>query len=262
MTTDYDQVSRGYDERYERYEYGGIAETLLAHVGTGPKRVLEVGCGTGHWLAFLQEQAGCSVVGVDPSAGMLEKARAKVSERQLAKARAESLPFPDASFDRVVMVNAVHHFADARKAFLEARRVLNDEGCVLSIALDPSDGVDDWYVYDFFGGTRARDCERFPKTSKLRAWMTAAGFRDCQSAVAERIDQQMEARKALSTGVIAKHVTSQLSELSDQAYERGIAAVLDAAREHEARGQVLTLRARLRLFVTFGQAASTGSEGQ
>jgi SAM-dependent methyltransferase len=192
--------------------------------------------------------------GIDPSRGMLSKAVTKVPAAQLALARAEQLPFAAASFDRVFSMNAVHHFDDPRRAFCEARRVLRPGGAVLSIALDPSAGLDEWSLYEFFAGTRERDLERFPRTADLRTWMAEAGFEACETVIAERIDQQLPARDALALGALNKSATSQLSELSDAAYRAGIEAIEGATRDAEQRGEVLMLSSRLHLFATVGTA--------
>ena len=53
--TDYDSIADDSDARYDVYEYGGVRAMLLSFLGDGaPVAILEVGCGTGHWLAEVQ----------------------------------------------------------------------------------------------------------------------------------------------------------------------------------------------------------------
>jgi SAM-dependent methyltransferase len=249
--TDYDDVSTNYDGRYARHDYPGIANTLTRFVGSRPCRVLELGSGTGHWLALLRD-CKHDVTGIDPSRGMIAKAMTKVPASAVVLGRAESLPFPDACFDRVFAINAVHHFGDLPRALHEASRVLRPRGELLIVGLDPSAGSTSWAVYDFFPGTEARDRERFPSVARLRELMESAGFEHCATSVAERIQHEREARVALTNGALHKHATSQLSELSDEAYGRGIAAIEAAASEAEARGEVLTLCSDLQIYATVG----------
>ena len=50
--TDYDRIADRFDARYAMYAYDGVRETLLQFLGAdASSAVLEVGCGTGHWLA-------------------------------------------------------------------------------------------------------------------------------------------------------------------------------------------------------------------
>src|ERR1700712_4925549 len=98
--TNYDEVAPSYDQRYQRHAYPGIETALNQFVGPSPQRVLELGCGTGHWLAQLTVN-GQRVTGVDPSPGMLEKARARLQTTLLVRAQAEALPFRGEQFDRV-----------------------------------------------------------------------------------------------------------------------------------------------------------------
>lgn len=248
--TDYERLAPDYDRRYETTRYDGIDAVLAAFVTAG-QRVLEVGCGTGHWLAQL-EAAGCDAVGLEPSGAMLERARARGLRAELVQGYAEALPFPDASFDRVACVNAIHHFEDVPCFLAEARRVLRPGGRLVSIALDPSVGRDRWSIYDYFTPTRDFDRARFPTTAELRAQLGAAGFVDCRTDVAEHILQAVPAREALERGLLAKHVTSQLALLCDADYEAGLARVRDDATAAEARGQTLRLISDLYLYATFG----------
>ncbi|WP_261663493.1 class I SAM-dependent methyltransferase [Deinococcus sp. Marseille-Q6407] len=75
----YDELSELYDQQYDLYRddlhfYAGLAE--------GAGRVLEVGAGTGRVSCFLARH-GANVTGLEPSAGMLEKARARAEESRV-----------------------------------------------------------------------------------------------------------------------------------------------------------------------------------
>ncbi|MDB4975351.1 MAG: hypothetical protein JWN48_3692 [Myxococcaceae bacterium] len=249
MPTNYEQVAPAYDARYAQTTYPGTTASVLQLVD-GSQDVLEVGCGTGHWLAKLCAQ-GLRVRGVDPARGMLARAQDNAPAAQLLRARAEALPFPEASFDRVLMINTLHHFEAPRRALTEARRVLRQGGKLLVIGLDvPS--VQRWSVYDFFPGTRERDLARYPSTDQLQSWMHEAGFSEATSFVAERIEHKLPARRSLAEGRLAKTSTSQLSELSDAAYAAGICAIERAAAQAEAQGETLWVEAQLELLGTCG----------
>ena len=98
-------------------------------------RVLEIGCGTEN-LALLAKRLhpDAEVVGLDPDPKALARARRK-SERkalpvQLDHGFAEELPYPDASFDRVLSAFMFHHLGPDEKegALREVRRVLKPGG--------------------------------------------------------------------------------------------------------------------------------------
>ena len=98
---DYDAVAGEYGRRYERHSYAGVERTVLKFATAAPAAaLLEVGCGTGHWLALLQRWL--ATAGTDRSWGMLERARQAAPDARLVQARAERLPWRAASFDRVV----------------------------------------------------------------------------------------------------------------------------------------------------------------
>ena len=47
--TDYDSIAGRYDRRYQIHEYAGVRAALVDFAGES-RAVVEVGCGTGHWL--------------------------------------------------------------------------------------------------------------------------------------------------------------------------------------------------------------------
>jgi len=247
-TTDYDRIATGYDRRYQEQRYEGCAAALQSFVARG-QRVLEVGCGTGHWLAQL-EAWGCDAVGVEPSTGMLARARARLLQADLVRGQAEALPFETASFDRVLCINAVHHFADVTRFCCEARRVLRPGGRVLSIALDPSGGRDSWYIYEYFTRTLALDRARYPAASALRAELEAAGFVASETLVAEHLKGALSARDVLDHERLTPSATSQLAIISEAELQAGIARIRADLMAAEARGQDLPLRYDLILYAT------------
>lgn len=90
--------------------------------------VLEIGVGSGLNLAFYDPARVTSVVGVDPSAALLVKARARVAAApvtvDLTLAAAEALPFATARFDSAVVSYTLCSVADPARALAEIRRVL------------------------------------------------------------------------------------------------------------------------------------------
>lgn len=93
-------------------------------------RVLELGFGVGTNWQYLPE--GVDYQGIEPSAHMLKRARRHAADESrevaLHQAPAESLPFPDASFDTVLVTLTLCSVADLARSLSEARRVLRVGG--------------------------------------------------------------------------------------------------------------------------------------
>jgi ubiquinone/menaquinone biosynthesis C-methylase UbiE len=105
----------------------------LARSHSVNKDVLEVACGSGLGLGYLSQTAR-SVVGSDIDDTILNVARESYSDQQkvrLQKLDAERLEFSDASFDTVLMFEAIYYLPNAAKFIAEARRVLRPDGTLL-----------------------------------------------------------------------------------------------------------------------------------
>ena len=129
------QWGKDYWDGDRKHGYGGmrydgrwrpVAELLARHYGLqAGQRVLDIGCGKGFLLYDLtQVVPGLEVVGLDISAYAIEKAKPEV-QPFLQVGHAQSLPFPDASFDLAISINTLHnlycHELDA--ALREMQRV-------------------------------------------------------------------------------------------------------------------------------------------
>ena len=249
----YDSIAARYDRRYQIHDYAGVRAALIEFAAES-NAVVEIGCGTGHWLAELARIASLSdervIAGVEPSAEMIARARATAPEALLVRGRAEALPWRDASFDRVCCVNALHHFADRARFFAEARRILKPGGALLTIGKDPHTERDAWWVYDYFPETLAIDRDRFARVRTLRGEMTLAGFSWSESFEADRIEAVQPASEAFASGVVDRAYTSQLTVLSDEEFDAGVSRVKSA---NEAAGGELQLVTDFHLFATIGR---------
>lgn len=114
--------------------YRMVANRVLAALPPGG-HVLDIGTGPGRLLVELAgRRPDASVVGIDPSGDMVTMAARQAATTGLSgrtsvqQASAETLPFPDASFDAVVSSLSAHHWADVSAAIAEQLRVLRPGG--------------------------------------------------------------------------------------------------------------------------------------
>ena len=255
-SVDYDHIAAAYDQRYQVNDYSGVEAALIAFVGEPVgQRVLEVGCGTGHWLQSLGDR-GVRVTGLDASAQMLACAKPQAPGADLVQGRAERLPWASESFDRVFSINALHHFQDKVAFLAEAMRVLRPAGLMMTVGLDPHAGIDQWYIYEYFDQVLEIDRRRYPSSIQIREWMRRAGFADCVTREVQHLPVRLNAREALEQGRLDKGMTSQLSVLTDAEYREGVDHLRKAIESAEGRGETLYLSADLRLYATFGAAPS------
>jgi ubiquinone/menaquinone biosynthesis C-methylase UbiE len=92
-------------------------------------RLLDAGGGTGRVSAQLIPLVE-ELVLTDSSAGMLAQARQKRGLR-ITQSHTERLPFADGSFDRILVVDALHHFKDQKEALADITRVLKTGGRIV-----------------------------------------------------------------------------------------------------------------------------------
>ncbi len=140
----YDLTSDTYDSRYEEIQRKKI-RAVLKELGD-PKRLLDVGCGTGLFIDAISNRAE-KVVGIDFSFDMLERAKKRSGDAMLVSADADNLPFPDNCFDTVVSLTLLQNMPRPERTVLEMGRVTEREGRVIVTVLEKkisADEVESW----------------------------------------------------------------------------------------------------------------------
>jgi SAM-dependent methyltransferase len=124
----FDKIADTYDQWYDSPEgeaiFNAEAMCLKQLGGSFTGRWLEVGVGTGRFASNLG-----IIEGIDPSFGMLKIAAARGI--QTYAGRAESLPFPDESFDGILMALSLCFITEPDQALKECFRILQPSGRLL-----------------------------------------------------------------------------------------------------------------------------------
>ncbi len=110
----------------EELAYRAIAETQ-------PRRVLDVGCGTGELTARLAEELRAEVRALDISARMVELTRERGIDARVGDVQA--LPYGDGAFDGVSALWVLYHAPDVETAIAECARVLVPGGRLVAATL-------------------------------------------------------------------------------------------------------------------------------
>ncbi len=178
--TDYERISEYYDDvrGFGPDYYRGWLDHIFRHGDLeGRERVADVGCGTGRYTYPIQSRLGLPVVGLDRSAGMLERAAANSTvgaDVRLVRGDAVEMPFRDRSFDAVTLILVVHHVEDLAALVGELHRVLEPGGRVLFMTRD-HDEIEGSYIA-LFPGVLEIDLARFPEVSILEGVLEDVGF--------------------------------------------------------------------------------------
>ena len=103
---------------------------MISHVPQGATRLLDIGCGTGFFLAELMQQHG-GAVGLDISHDMLGVSSRYVDGARLVTGDAEQLPFQANAFQAVFCKGSLHHTRDHVGFLMGSREVLEPGGVLI-----------------------------------------------------------------------------------------------------------------------------------
>lgn len=139
----YDSLAPDFDRR--RALPDGVADSVrdavLALKPAGQPSILDLGAGAGR-IGRCFVAAGDDYTGVDLSFGML-RTFADTAAARLAQADGARLPFPDATFDVVLLVQVLSGAHGWRHLLADAMRVLRPDGAIaVGRVVAPEDGID------------------------------------------------------------------------------------------------------------------------
>jgi len=138
---DFGSIAETYDRWYETRKgraYDALEKQAVARTLPRPApglRLLDVGCGTGHWSAFFG-QCGFEVIGVDIAPEMIAVARKKrITQTSFQVADAHSLPFEDEEFDVTAAITTLEFVRDAEAVVQEMARCTRRPGGVILLGV-------------------------------------------------------------------------------------------------------------------------------
>ncbi|MDH5676569.1 MAG: class I SAM-dependent methyltransferase [Myxococcales bacterium] len=191
---DYARTASNYD--VSRVPVGlPIIKRVLGELEAGGDgvRLLDVGCGTGAYLAAL---AGCAgtLTGLEVNPAMLERARRKLGAQShvvLRQGNALSMPFGEAEFDLVLFNQVLHHLDGGaasqrgwpalRQVLGESLRVLRPGGVLLINTCSQQQLREGFWYAPLVERAVERVARRYVDTGSLKDILAGAGF--------ERVEQ-------------------------------------------------------------------------
>jgi ubiquinone/menaquinone biosynthesis C-methylase UbiE len=196
----FDPIAETYDQWYETAEgwaiFNAELKCLRSVCGNCCGRWLEVGVGTGRFASGLGVSRG-----IDPSLSMLEIAVARGIMAYLGVA--ESLPFPQNSFDGVLMVMTLCFIQDSLRALKECCRILKSDGSLL-LGIVPKDSP--WgraYARKKEKGHPIYSLTRFYEAPEVLALFEKAGFifKESASTLFWHPDEPWEVEPTAAAGI-------------------------------------------------------------
>lgn len=208
--------------RYDALRDDPSDHTICALVAAGDlagESVVDIGCGTGRVTAALAEQYQAEVLGVDPSAEMVEIARARLrAHAGVVQGRAEQLPCSDQAFERAV-AHLVVHLVDRRQALGEVHRALKPGGRFVICTVDPEFATEFWLA-DLFPSYPEIEQARFPALDVLSAELGEAGL--LVTAI-RPFPQQIICRRQRAMELLRGRFASSIALISETEYRAGLA---------------------------------------
>jgi len=223
QTVNYNEISKIYDD-VRKSDLALIQRLIQALPSRSDMRVLDIGCGTGNYTDLFQKLTQVEVYGVEPSAGMLEKARRKNNHITFKIGQADSIPFDNDFFDFVYMTDVIHHVPDINAMFTEIWRVLKPGrmGCIVT---QSHQQIEARPIAHYFPGTARVDKERYPDIDEIIQTASTQGFTQTNGEILSEESVELD-NDYLE--LVRKKGYSMLHLISDEEYRAGLKALEQA----------------------------------
>jgi len=216
----YNQVSQVYDKvrAEDQYVVDAILKTATVH---SEGHILDIGCGTGNYTTTMKSITQAHVHGVDPSKGMLAKARQKNDDITYKLGTASEIPYDESTFSLIYMTDVIHHVPDIDEMFREIYRVTEKNGKVC-ICTQSHRQIENRYMSEFFPGTAVADKKRYPAIFDILQSGENAGFKYFKTEVMHE-DVAVELGEEFLELLVNKGY-SMLHQISEEEYQSGLKA--------------------------------------
>ncbi len=230
----YNDISRVYDEVREG-DVALINRFLEEIQPIGTFNALDIGCGTGNYTNLFQKLTQAHVHGIDPSEGMLSKARQKNGHIVFQQGTAEDIPFEDNFFDFAFMTDVIHHVGDIGRMFAEIHRVLGSRGKVC-IVTQSHKQIEARPIVRYFPGTARVDKSRYPDIDEIIAAAQDRGLRCVKQEIL--FENNVIELGPDYLALVRKKGYSMLHLISEHQYRVGLKALESAMRKGPVKSKM------------------------
>jgi len=174
MKVDYDKIAPNYD-KHRQTEGPYMPQLVELAREVGAHHVLELGCGTGRSAASFLAAHPCRLIALDPSQGMLEKARERgIHGVEWLRASATDIPLKSDLFQLVFGVFFIHHVPDLAGVARECARVISQGAAAIVTA--STQFIKTHPMNRYFPSLAPMDLARFRTGDEIEAALRCAGF--------------------------------------------------------------------------------------
>lgn len=212
IAVDYDKGRKG-----EAIMFWADEAARLAHLDWN-SRVLDLGCGTGLYTLGLGVETSATLCGLDPSVGMLERAREKSTEVHWFCAVGERLPLRSGVFDCVFSSQVWHHIVDRQGTADECGRVLGERGTVV-IRTISHDQLRRKVVFEYFPEIMENQLRVYPSNDDFSRFFGGAGFASTEF-LAYELERYQEADEFIE--IAEKKLWSMFRPITQEGLEKGV----------------------------------------
>ena len=229
---DYSEIAETYDVAREIWDKNlgvwlGIVRRYVDEEDYGGEvSFLDLGGGTGRFALPIVERLGYRVTCADSSREMLSKGVKKDVGGKVSweVQDAQSLTYPDESYDVVFISFLLHHVGDPRAVIAESFRVLRKGGIIIN-RYAPIEHLIGDPEHSFFPEAVEIDEARIPPKREIERWCVDAGFEKVRIETVEQQTWQTSRERLEATKMKNTSTLHILSRRDPDAFERGLKAM-------------------------------------